>query len=157
MAKRGKTAAEETTGPPSDAEMAALLGDAWLPFQALVRRDGKGTSEWRRYSRNSPWVLKVSQRTRTLFYAQPGARGLKVTVVLGPRAVQAALAGQVSTVLHAAITGAKVYPEGRPVSVVVKKPSDLAKVEELVAVKLEPLTPGTSKPAKTTKARKKQK
>ena len=123
--------------PPSDAEMAAVLGDAYPAFRTLLSRGGKGAAEWRQYNKQSPWVLKVSERKRTLFYARPDSGSLKVTVLLGGRAVEAALAGQVSKRLHASIRNAKVYPEGRPVSVVIKRPSDLAKVEELIAVKLE--------------------
>jgi hypothetical protein len=117
--------------------MAAVLGDAYTAFQALVGRAGAGAAEWRRYTRNSPWVLKVSRGKRSLFYARPDSGYLTVTVLLGGRAVDAALAGRVSKRLHDSIRKAKVYPEGRPVSVVVKRPSDLAKVEELIAVKLE--------------------
>lgn len=123
--------------PPTESEMAAVLGDAYPAFQALVSRAGAGAAEWRRYTKNSPWVLKVSQGKRSLFYARPDSGHLSVTVLLGGRAVEAALAGQVSKRLHASIRKAKVYPEGRPVRVVVKRPSDLAKVEELIAVKLE--------------------
>lgn len=135
MVSTVKSAAADAC-PPSDAEMAAVLGDAYPAFQALVNRDGKGTAEWRRYTRRSPWVLKVSEGKRTLFYARPESGSLTVTILLGGRAVDAALAGQVSRRLHASIRKAKVYPEGRPVSVVITKPSDLAKVEELVAVKV---------------------
>jgi hypothetical protein len=123
--------------PPTESEMAAVLGEAYAAFQALVSRAGVGAAEWRRYTKNSPWVLKVSQGKRTLFYARPDSGHLRVTVLLGGRAVDAALAGQVSKRLQDSIRKAKVYPEGRPVSVVVKRPSDLAKVEELIAVKLE--------------------
>jgi hypothetical protein len=136
MVPRAKAAPADATSPPSESEMAAVLGDAYPAFQALVSRGGAGTAEWRRYGKQSPWVLKVSQGKRTLFYARPDTGGLKVTVLLGGRAVEAALAGQVSKRLHASIRKAKVFPEGRPVSVVVKKRSDLAKVEELVTVKL---------------------
>lgn len=135
MASTVKSAAGDAR-PPSDAEMAAVLGDAYPAFQALVNRDGKATAEWRRYTKRSPWVLKVSEGKRTLFYARPESGSLTVTVLLGGRAVDAALAGQVSKRLHASIRKAKAYPEGRPVSVVIARPSDLAKVEELVAVKL---------------------
>jgi hypothetical protein len=127
--------------PPTKSEMAAVLGDAYPAFQALV---GTGAAEWRRYTRNSPWVLKVSQGKRSLFYARPDSGHLEVTVLLGGRAVDAALAGQVSKRLHDAIRKAKVFPEGRPVRVVVKRPSDLAKVQQLIAVKLE----ATARPGK---------
>lgn len=108
--------------------MAAVLGDAYPGFQALVSRRSETTAEWRRYSKKSPWVLKVSQGKRTLFYARPDFGKLKVTVLLGGRAAEAALAGQVRKQLHASIREAKVFPEGRPVSVWIKRPADLAKV-----------------------------
>jgi len=73
---------------------------------------------------------------RPLFYARPDTGAVRVTLLLGGRAVEAALAGQVSRRLHAAIRDARVFPEGRPVAVVVKKMKDLDKVEELLAVKL---------------------
>jgi hypothetical protein len=124
------------THPPSDSELKAVLGEAYAAFQSLVRRAGPGAAEWRRYSKNSPWVLKVTQGTRSLFYARADSGHLQVTVLLGGRAVEAALAGQVSKRLHESIRKAKVHPEGRPVSVAIKRPSDLGKVEELIAAKV---------------------
>jgi hypothetical protein len=62
----------------------------------------------------------------------------EATVVLGERAAQAALAGRVSKALHASIRAAKPYVEGRPVRVMVKGQADIAGVEELLAVKLNP-------------------
>jgi hypothetical protein len=83
-------------------------------------------------------VLKLSQAKRTLYYLQPERGGFKVTVVLGARATEAALAGQVSKHLYASIRAAKPYVEGRPVSVVVRRMADVADVEELLAAKLRP-------------------
>ena len=136
MVRKAQAETTEATAPPSESEMAAVLGPAHPGFQALLARRAATTAEWRRYSNKSPWVLKVSQGKRTLFYARPDAGKLKVTVLLGGRAVEAALAGQVSKQLHAAIREAKPFPEGRPVSVWIKRAADLAKVEQLIAVKL---------------------
>lgn len=137
MATPAKVPIPVAANPPTESEMKAVLGEVYAPFQALVERAGAGASEWRRYTKNSPWVLKVSQGKRSLFYARPDSGQMIITVLLGGRAAEAALAGRVSKRLHTSIRKAKVYPEGRPVDVVVKKPSDLAKVEELIAVKLE--------------------
>ncbi len=130
------TATREATTPPSESELAAVLGEAYSAFQALLSSHGETVSEWRRYSKKSPWVLKVSLGKRGLFYARPDSGKLKVTVLLGGRAVEAALGGQVSKSLHAPILAARVFPEGRPVSVWIKRPADVKKVEELVSVKL---------------------
>lgn len=136
MVQKAKVPMAVAPHPPTKSEVAAVLGDAYPAFQALVDRAGAGAAEWRRYTRNSPWVLKVSQGKRSLFYARPDSGHLTITVLLGGRAVEAALSGLVSTRLHDSIRKAKVYPEGRPVSVVIRRPSDIAKVEELIAAKL---------------------
>jgi hypothetical protein len=44
----------------------------------------------------------------------------------------------VSSGLHEAIRGARAYVEGRPVPVTVRTKADAARVEELIAVKLDP-------------------
>ncbi len=150
MAPQTAAATIVATAPPSEAEIAAVLRDAHSAFQALLARRGPTVAEWRRYSRKSPWVLKVSQGKRTLFYARPDSGKLKVTVLLGASAVEAALAGQVSKQLHASIREAQVYPEGRPVSVWISRPADVRKLDELVSVKLA----GSSKTkARTAKSR----
>ena len=145
-------AAGDAPAPPSESEMAAVLGDAHSAFQALLSHGGSATvSEWRRSSKSSPWLLKVSQGKRTLFYARPDSGRLKVTVLLGQRAVEAALGGQVSKQLHPSIREAKVFPEGRPISVWISRPSDVGKVEELLSVKLAAMT--TKAKAGTAKSR----
>lgn len=78
------------------------------------------------------------RRQPDLFYANPGRGSFEVTVVLGARAAEAALAGRVSKSLHPSIRAARAYAEGRPVRVVVRSAADLVAVEELIAVKLNP-------------------
>lgn len=129
--------------------MRAALGEAYQGFQRLVAQAGPGAAEWRKYTKNSPWVLKVSEGKRSLFYARPEAGHLKITVLLPERAVEAALAGRISRALRESIRSAKSYPEGRPVSVLVKRSSDIAKVEALIAVKRET----TAKPSRSRAGR----
>ena len=132
-----KVTSADDTKPPSASDVAALLGKAHNHFQVLTSRPG-AACEWRRYSTNAPWVVKVSEGDRTLFYITPKPGGLEVTVVLGERAVAAALDGRVAKKLHASIRAAKAYVEGRPVRVLVKSQADVRAVESLVAVKLRP-------------------
>jgi hypothetical protein len=124
--------------PPTTRELTILLGESYAAFLALARRISGDTREWKRYSKNSPWVLKVSQADRTLFYVTPMAGAFEVTVVLGERATAAALDGRVSKKLHPSIRAARTYVEGRPVRIVIRGKADLAGVEQLVAVKLDP-------------------
>jgi hypothetical protein len=123
---------------PSAEEVASLLGTSHGAFEALGHDRAGVMCEWKRYSIEAPWTLKVSEGERTLMYLTPQANQFEVTVVLGERAATAALAGRVRPALHAAIRSAKTYVEGRPVKVVVTSTEDLVGIEELVAVKLKP-------------------
>jgi hypothetical protein len=128
---------QDSRAPTVD-ELAVLLGKSHSAFQALTHDRGGAICEWKRYSKKGPWVVRVSEGDRTLCYLTPQANQFEVTVVLGERAAEAALAGRVRTELHAAIRSAKPYVEGRPVRVVVAGQADLAGVAELVSVKLKP-------------------
>ena len=123
---------------PDDDELVGMLGVSHAAFHALTHDRNEVTREWKRYSKNGPWALKVCKGGRTLFYLIPKANRFEVIVVLGQRATDAALAGRVRQELHAAIRSAKPYVEGRSVKIVVTGNDDLADVEELVAVKLKP-------------------
>ena len=131
------TAAHGAT-PPTVSDVSALLGKSHAHFQVLTQRTG-AVCEWRRYTKAAPWVLKVSEGGRTLFYIAPKAGHFEVTVVLGERAAAAALAGRVGKKWHASIREAKAYVEGRPVRVLVRTKADVRAVEDLVAVKLKPV------------------
>ena len=135
MAK--KVTAAKDAKPPTASDVATLLGNAYAPFKVLTSRPG-AVSEWRRYGKGGPWVVKVGEGDRTLFYVAPKSGHCEVTVVLGERAVAAALAGRVEKKLHSSIREAKSYVEGRPVRVLVRTKADVKAVEELVAVKLDP-------------------
>jgi len=123
--------------PPTDAAVATMLGEMYPAFQEMAAHGGKATAEWKRYSPKTPWVFKATLGKRALFYARPDDGVMLVTVLLGERAVQAALGGRVRKALHRAIHDAKVYPEGRPIVVRVRRPADLEGIRELIAVKLE--------------------
>jgi hypothetical protein len=124
--------------PPGERAVARQLGRAHAAFAALVDRGAGTTREWRRYKKDAPWVLKVNQGSRTLFYLRPDAGFFHATVLLGERAANAALGGRVSEALHESIRAARKYAEGRPVPVTVRTLKDAALVEELLAVKLHP-------------------
>jgi hypothetical protein len=133
-----KAEPEHGSAAPHDYELAGLLGDSHEAFLALTHDRTGVTCEWKRYSKNGPWVLKACEGKRTLFYLIPKANRFEVTVVLGQRATDAALAGRVRCELHSVIRSAKPYAEGRSVKIEVAGKGDLAGVEELLAVKLKP-------------------
>jgi Protein of unknown function (DUF3788) len=152
MVPKAKPGSEDEGKAPSAEELVGLLGKSKSAFLALTHDRAGAICEWKRYSKKSPWVMKVSEGDRTLLYVTPQANQFEVTVVLGERAAQAALAGRVREGLHAGIRAAKPYAEGRPVRVVVTGKADLAGVAELVAVKLKPeLASTVAQPSKVAR------
>ena len=146
MAKTSKAASASmaawsktvTDTAPGSRALARQLGRSHAAFAALVERGAGTTREWKRYKKDAPWVVKVNQGSRTLFYLRPDTGFFHVTVILGERAANAALGGRVSGTLHEAIRDARKFVEGRPVPVTVRTLKDAALVEELLAVKLHP-------------------
>lgn len=126
--------------PPGAAELAGALGPAGTAWDALVaevgRRFGPVSCEWRRFSAKYPWTYAVEAGGRKLAYLVPGEGSFEATVVLGEKAVAAALAAGVSDGVRAAIAGAKRYAEGRPVPLEVRGPADVQAVVGLVGCKL---------------------
>lgn len=138
MGPKAKPRLDVEDEAPRVDEIVGRLGRAKTAFLALTHHRAGATCEWKRYGKKSPWVMKVSEGGRTLFYVTPQVNQLEVTVVLGERAVEAALAGRVRKGLHAAIRSARPYVEGRPVRIKVAGRADLEGVAELLAVKLKP-------------------
>lgn len=136
MPRKAPTPAAAAGSPPSDDDVRALLGRAHAAFLRLTQRQDGSAVEWKKYTKNSPWVLRVAAGKRTLFYVRPVGGACDVTVILGERAVAAALAGGVAETLHEAIRQARAFVEGRPVLVTVRTLADASLVEQLLRVKL---------------------
>lgn len=138
MATKAKPRARKASARPESRELDRLLGDAREAFRALTERGRDTTCEWTYDVKRSEWSARIRKGERTLFYVRPAEGCCNVAVLLGERAVAAALSGRVSKRLHEAIRSATRYPEGRAVRMVVKSESGARGVEELVAVKLDP-------------------
>ena len=124
---------------PDQAGLLGLLGAARDAFDRLAAPGGGATAEWRRYSKASPWTLKVVAGKRTLYYLTPGDGEFTVTLILGERASVTALAAHnVPGQLKQALRDARPYAEGRGIRIPVRGISDLGPVERLLAIKLAP-------------------
>ena len=142
--RAGRSAPPE--GPPGESERARLSAAAERAFRALASPYPGTWAEWKRYGAKSGWVLKVGIGKRTLLYLRPHAGQLTATVVLGDRAVAAALASRLPEGLKGAIRAARRYVEGRPIPVVVKGPREVGHVMRLLDAKREPAA-GSSRSA----------
>jgi Protein of unknown function (DUF3788) len=129
----------DTDLPPVTSEVARTLGRARSAFERLAAPGDGVTAEWRRYGKASPWTLKVIDGRRTLYYLTPEEAGFMVAVILGERATATALASNdIPEPIKQALRDARPYAEGRGIRVPVRESRDVAVIERLVAIKLDP-------------------
>lgn len=125
---------------PEAAELAAVLaGSAPLWFR-LVTHLGESyppiTEEWGFTGAKYGWSLRLKRKDRVVLYLTPQAGRCLAGVVLGEKAVAAALGRGLSARAAALVEAAPRYAEGRGIRVEVAGQDDAAVVEELVAAKM---------------------
>jgi hypothetical protein len=138
MSARRSAAPKSLVAGPPEGELRDLLGRRYAVFDRVAHPGPGVINEWHSYKKGTPPILKVIEGRRTLYYVRPDKGTVHVSFLLGRRACEAALAGQVPSHLHAVIRSAKEYPEGRAVRLELHRLADVADVEALLAVKLAP-------------------
>ena len=83
------------------------------------------------------WVLRLKHKRRALLYLKPMEQYFRVSLALGPRAVQAVRASSLPKRVVRLIDEAVVYPEGKAIRIDVRGPSDIRVATRLAAIKLE--------------------
>lgn len=127
--------------PPTDAEVAAVLGPAaplWTELIQEVTSDaGKMTQEWKGVSVNKyGWSLRLRQKGRNIVYLSPCNGCFKVAFVLSDKAVKAANNAHLPKKLADALAVAPHYPEGTGLRLNVNRANDLPAIRKLAQIKL---------------------
>ena len=126
---------------PTDKDLAAALGSAkalWDQLLAELADDVHLVDrEWNSYSPKAGWSLRVKEKKRNILYLGPCQGSFRVALVLGGKAVQAALHSKLPPRMIKMIQEAKQYPEGRAVRMDVKRASDINIIKILARVKLD--------------------
>jgi hypothetical protein len=129
----------DASDPPDADALAERLGPALEAFESLRSLRPTVTSAWKRYSRAAPWTLKVVEGTRTLCYLTPDDGFVAVSIILGNRAAETVFAApDVSEHVKTLLREARPYVEGRGIRLQVRNHADVALVERLVGIKLNP-------------------
>ena len=127
--------------PPSDADITATLGPSrslWDDLRQQVCRDfAPLTEEWVFSGRKHGWALRLKRRDRAVLYLKPLEHSFRVSLGLGPRAVEGARRSKLSAPILRLIDEAVQYPEGKAVRLEIRSPRDIRVALQLVAVKLD--------------------
>jgi hypothetical protein len=125
----------KTGAPPSEKRLRERLSPAHVAWTKLLDSRPSLVREWKLYSRKAGFTLRLKDGERTLLYLQPQDGDFRAVVILGEKAVKAALGGRLPSRLRDAIEGARPYVEGRSVSLTVRTPADLRDVRTLLSSK----------------------
>jgi hypothetical protein len=126
---------------PTDTQLAVTLGPGkklWDRLVAeLVRELNLDGQEWTSYSAKAGWSLRLKRKKRNILYLAPLHKSFRVALVLGDKAVAAALKSGLPKPILKLIAEAKRYPEGTAIRMQITRQQDLKIVKALAAIKLQ--------------------
>ncbi len=125
--------------PPSERQVTAALGPsaaAWKELIAWLGVQGIAGKEWKSVAPKYGWALCPALNKRNILYLGPCEACLRVSFVLGEKAVAAARDSDLPKAVLKEITEAKRYAEGTGIRLFVRTAKDLAPIKKLVAIKL---------------------
>jgi len=126
--------------PPSDADLAAALGPLKPLWDELT--DGLGEElglterEWKSYGLKHGWALRLRRGKRNIIHIAPCLGSVRVLLILGDRAVEAARSGGGKAIVRL-LDDAPRYPEGTGIRLEVKSARTLPTIRRLARIKLE--------------------
>jgi len=126
---------------PSAGELVSLLGDAAPDWKniltAMEKRFAPIEPQWRKAKTLAfGRYCILRHKDRTLLYMLPGKGKVEVSLILGPRAYEEAMASGLRLELKQALSEARPYAEGRGIRFGVEGAGDLEQVLLLIACKL---------------------
>lgn len=131
----------KTVPAPSRSELESALGaslPAWDAVSpALSQAFGPCETLWIPAAR-LPFgkALALLHKKRVLLYLIPESPAFRVSIVLGEKAAEAALASEIAEPFKKAVREAPKYPEGRGVNLAACQIGDLPGIVQLVSFKL---------------------
>jgi hypothetical protein len=126
---------------PSDRELAIELGPSKALWDQLLTKLAKEcdirSHEWKSYSREAGWSLKVKREQRTILYLSPSRGSFMASFALGDKAIQAARQSTLPQRVVRIIDEAKRYAEGTALRIHVSRAEDIEVIKKLAKAKLE--------------------
>jgi len=124
---------------PTDSDLESALKTSlgvWDSFFDYLRdRYGAVKTEWKFYSKNAGWTLKVIGEKRTITFLSPNDGHFFATVGMGAKGKEQALQADISQRNKELIEEARVYAEGWTILVKVDKETDLDDVKTILNIR----------------------
>jgi hypothetical protein len=126
---------KKTPAEPTQSEIGEILGDGEPLLEAFLDRNPELRPEWKYYGPKNGWSLKVFRKKRNMCFVgrEPGA--IAMAFILGDRAYDHLRGLDMRPALRKEVEGAKRYPEGHAIRLVLREESDLEDAQLLLDVK----------------------
>ena len=125
---------------PDDKSLMKAIGTTGKLWNQLKKHleDNYGpiTEDWKFYSQQSGWTLKMLRKKRNLFFFIPLQGHFQLVFIFGDKAVAAVEKSDLPKDMIDRLRKAKKYMEGRGLQVEVRTSEDLENVKKLVGIKL---------------------
>ncbi|MBL7740595.1 MAG: DUF3788 family protein [Chitinophagaceae bacterium] len=126
---------------PSEKDLAKALGNTvslWQEIHDYVHKKYPAAmDEWKVPMAKFGWSFRVKDKKRVIVYLGPRDTFFIVSFVFGQKAYDMILESTVSEGVKSDLKAAKVYVEGRGVSIKVKDKKPLKDIFKLIDIKLE--------------------
>lgn len=91
---------------------------------------------WRYYNDGKSWLLKVTQKTKTIFWLSVIKDAFRMTFYFTDRAEEAILKSSISEELKKMFTEGKSFNKIRGITIIFKRKKDVENAKELIQIKL---------------------
>ncbi|HBH22915.1 MAG TPA: hypothetical protein DDY13_05770 [Cytophagales bacterium] len=126
---------------PNDQELSKALGPTyplWQQIEAMVMQHyPSGKMEWNYPGKKYGWSYRIKDKRRAILYFLPREGYFKVAFVFGQKATDEIIASGVNDIVKEELASARVYAEGRGVTIKVEDEALFPDIERLVEIKLK--------------------
>jgi len=105
-------------------------------FEHIHRDHPDFTEQWRYYKDGNSWLLKVTRKSKTIFWLSIIKGGFRITFYFGDKAEPAIVGSAISDKLKDEFLNGKRYGKVRGITLTIKNNRDIEHVKSLIAVKL---------------------
>ena len=125
---------------PVNKDLVSALQETYSIWESLrdyiLEQYPGAVEEWNYAGKNYGWSFRIKDKRRAIAYFLPREGYFKVAFVFGGKATEQIMNSNVTDTIKDDLDRAKVYAEGRGISIPVKDESPVADIKKLVVIKL---------------------
>jgi len=126
---------------PTDDVIYSCIGKRkalWISFFDMLReRHLDFGQEWRYYNDGKNWLMKVTRKSRTIFWLSVWKNVFKITFYLSDKAEEAIDQSDIPDDLKEEFKNGKRYGKIRGLTIVFRKKKDIEYADSLIAIRLK--------------------